>query len=299
LEDTPCYNYFPGRRHTVEYRESIYAGYRYYEKTEKPVLFPFGHGLSYVDFIYSDLKLDREAYNIGDTINITFNIKNRGRMAARETALIFVGHKNDKVFLPEKELRDFIKIYLEPGETKKVTVSLDTSAFGYYNTLIKDWYAESGEYQIMVGSSSKDCALNTGIYLNSPEKPQPDLTKEVPTYYQLPKKAFEIEEKEFEALYGHKLPAGDCRASRPYNWDNTLDDVSHTFIGKIIIWYAGRLARKVTETEEEQEGMMAAMIREMPFFAIASSGEISESMMEGIIDLLNGHYMKGVPKLFK
>jgi beta-glucosidase len=300
LEDTPCYNYFPGGRLTVEHRESIYVGYRYYEKAEKPVLFPFGHGLSYVDFTYSDLKLDREIYYLGERINITFDITNCGNMPAKETALIFVGHENSTVFLPKKELREFIKVHLNPGETKQVSVSLDTSTFGYYNTIIKDWYSESGKYQIMVGSSSQECTLKASIYMNSPEKSQPDLTKRAPTYYQLPKKEFEIKSQEFEALYGTKLPISDCRASRPYNFNNTLEDISHTLIGKIMIMYADRMARKAKEIEAGQEGMMSAMIKEMPFFAMVASGEgMTESVMEGIIDLLNGHYIKGLFKFFK
>ncbi|MDF2988822.1 MAG: bglX [Eubacterium sp.] len=301
LKDTPCYNYFPGGRLTVEHRESIYAGYRYYEKAEKPVLFPFGHGLSYVDFEYSSLQSDRETYCLGDRLNITFNITNCGNMPARETALIFVAHENKTVFLPEKELREFIKIHLNPGETKQVSVSLDTSTFGYYNTVIKDWYSESGKYKILVGSSSKDCTLQAEIYLSSPEKPQPDLRKTAPAYYQLPEKEFEIYKQEFEALYGRKLPISDCRAARPYNWNNTLEDISHTFIGKILNIYADRIAGKTAEVEEGQEGMMAATIREMPFFAIVASGEgmVSESMMEGVIYMLNGHYFKGMLKLFK
>lgn len=301
LKDTPSCNYFPGGRLTVEYRESIFTGYRYYEKVEKQVLFPFGHGLSYVDFKYSDLKLDRDVYSLGEKINVTFSITNCGNMVARETALIFAAHENKTVFLPKKELREFSKVELKPGETKQVSVSIDTSTLGYYNTIIKDWYSENGKYQIIVGSSSKDCTLQASIYLNSPEKPQPDLTKKAPAYYELPKQEFDIEKQQFEALYGKNLPISDCRASRPYNWNNTLEDVSHTLIGKIIIRYADKVARNVTETQEEQEGMMTAMIKEMPFFAIVASGEgmISESMMEGIIDLLNGHYIKGVSKFLK
>lgn len=304
LEDTPSYNYFPGGRLTVEHRESIFVGYRYYEKAEKEVLFPFGHGLSYVNFIYSDLKLDREAYCLGERINIYFNITNCGSMPAKETALIFVSHENNTVFLPKKELREFTKIYLNSGETKQVSVTLDTNNFGYYNTIIKDWYSESGKYQIMVGSSSEECTLQASIYLNSHVKPQPDLTQKAPTYYQLKgikEKEFVIGRREFEALYGTKLPTSDCRACRPYNWDNTLDDVSHTLIGKIIIKYADRMAKRVSKVEEEQEGMMSAMIKEMPFFSIVASGEgmISESMMEAIIDLLNGHYITGGFKFLK
>ncbi len=301
LKDTPSYNYFPGNRLHVAYRESIFVGYRYYEKAQKQVLFPFGHGLSYVNFSYSNLQLEHETCDFGERIDITFHITNCGNMPARETAFIFVAHENDIVFLPKKELREFQKIYLDPGETKQVLVSLDTSTFGYYNTLIKDWYAQSGMYRIMVGSSSKDCTLYADIHINSPQKPQLDLRILAPTYYQLPTKEFSIDTTEFEKLYGKKLPIREDKATRPYNCNNTLEDVSHTLIGKIVILYADKISGKVTKDEEEQEGMMSAMIKEMPFFAIVASGEgmVSESMMEGIIDLLNGHYIKGLIKLFK
>lgn len=299
LEDTPVYNYFPGNRATVEYRESIYVGYRYYEKAEKPVLFPFGHGLSYVNFEYSDISLEHETYSLGEKVTITFHIKNCGESAARETALIFVAHENETVFLPKKELREFIKVYLEPNETKLISVELDTTTFGYYNTLIKDRYSESGSYQIMVCSSSAICNLSADLYLNSPQKPQPDLRKLAPSYYQLSQNVFKIERREFEALYGKNIPIGEIMAERPYSMNHTLEDISHTLIGTLMIKYAERMAGKVSKVEKEQEGMMEAMIKEMPFFAMAASGEVSENMLEGMIDLLNGHYIKGILHFLK
>lgn len=301
LKDTPCFNYFPGGRLTVEHRESIYVGYRYYEKAGKSVLFPFGHGLSYSKFKYSNLRLDCDTCIFGDKINITFNITNCGDVPARETSLIFVSHESSKIFLPEKELREFIKVYLSPGETREVSVSLDTGTFGYYNTEIKDWYAESGEYKVMVGSSSQDCSLCEEVRINSPDRPQPDLTRIAEGYYKLTNSVFEIDKGEFEALYGSKLPVSDCRASRPYVMNNTIEDISHTLIGKIIIMYADRIAKKAMEAENGQEGMMDAMVKETPFFSIVASGEgmMPENIMEGIIELLNRHYLKGIVKFFK
>lgn len=300
-EDSPCHLYFPGGRLTTEYRESIYVGYRYYEKAEKPVLFPFGHGLSYVNFTYSDLKLDCDTCNWGDAINLTFSVTNNGNMPAREIALIFVAHENETVFLPKKELREFTKLYLNPGETKKLTVTLDTGTFGYYNTMIKDWYAQSGNYQILVGPSSIDCPLTANIYLNSPDKPQPDMTQSAPSYYKFSQNILTIPENEFEILYAKKLPVSNNRASRPYGMNNTIEDIRHTLIGKVINWYADKVAKEVSKAEEGQEGMMAATFKEMPFFSIIASDEdiISEVMMEGILDWLNGHYIKGLSEILK
>ncbi len=264
-------------------------------------MFPFGHGLSYVNFTYSDVKLDCEKCNLGDKINVTFNITNRGDKPAKETILVFVSHENKTVFLPKKELREFTKIQLNAGETKEVSVLLDTSTFGYYNTMINDWYSESGEYQVMICSSSENCLLSTRVYINSQNKPQPDLSNIAPTYYRLPKAEFTVSDGEFEALYGKKLPISDNKATRPYTLNNTLEDVSHTLVGKLVSMIADKVAKNVSAVEQEQEGMMSNMIKEMPFFSLITSGDgmISENMMEGILDFLNGHYLRGIKKLLK
>lgn len=301
IEDTPAFHYFPGGRISSEYRESIYVGYRYYEKSRKEVQFPFGHGLSYTDFFYSDLDIEKEKYEAGEKIRVTFTVTNKGSFAAKETAMIFVSHKSDTVFQPEKELREFVKIALMPGEAKQISLLLDTTQFGYYNTLLQDFYTESGKYEIMVGSSSEGSFCKKEVSLCSTACEQPDFRKEAASYYLLGDGTFRVDGKEFQALYGKELPENDTRIRRPYNKYNTLEQVRHTLVGKIIILYADMVARKITKTEKEQMGMMSAMIKEMPFYAMVTSGDslISESMMEGMLDLLNGHYIKGFKKLFK
>jgi beta-glucosidase len=301
LSDNPSYSYFPGGRKTVEYRESIYIGYRYYEKAGKPVRYPFGHGLSYASFAYSELQIDQEECNYGDKIEVTFQITNLGTVTAKETALIFVSHQNDKVFLPVKELREFIKVSLQPGESKPISVELDTKSFAYYNNIIHDWYAESGDYKIMVGSSSAECPLEGVIHLNSTEQPQPDFRECAPSYYRLSNQEFAIPQHEFSNLYGGLLPEQDHKPSRPYDHDNTLEDVSHTLLGKLILKVADRMSRKVTKASQEEEGMMSSMIKEMPFHSLVTSsdGIITEPLMEGIIEFLNGHYLKGLHKLIQ
>lgn len=299
LKDTPAFCSFPGGRLTVEYRESVFVGYRYYEAAKKPVLFAFGHGLSYTTFAYSHLETERVSYCPGEKIRLHFCITNTGNRAADETALIFEAHKNETVFLPPKELRQFIKVRLEPGETKRITAELDTDSFGYYNTVIKDWYAESGSYRIMVGPSSADCPLVTEIHLESPERPQPDYRKSAPTYYQLPQGELEIPEREFQALYGKNLPVHNNRPQKPYGWENTLDDIRGTMVGRIVLWYAGRISRKASQAEEGQEGMLSTTILEMPFFSMVAQGGgmVSERMMEGVLLFLNGHPLKAISKL--
>jgi beta-glucosidase len=137
--------------------------------------------------------------------------------------------------------------------------------------------------------------------LNSPDQPQPDFREIAPSYYRLLNQEFVISEQEFCNLYGSPLPERDHKPSRPYDEGNTLEDISHTLIGKLIIKVADQMSKKVTKASKEEEGMMSSMIKEMPFHSLVttSDGIISEPMMEGIIDFLNGHYLKGIRKLFK
>ena len=299
--DTPAYHYFPGGRNSVEHRESIYVGYRYYEKAGKPVRFAFGHGLSYTSFGYSDLKLDKESCNFGDELQVSFTVTNQGEVAAKEIAMVFVGHKNQKVFLPEKELQGFTKLELGPGESRTVTITLNTREFGYYNTLIHDWYAERGEYTILAGGSLTEGSLVKKVSLSCPDMPQTDNREIAPSYLQPNNREFKISDEEFEALYGRKLPVHDSVPFRPYDHNNTMEDISHTLLGKLMLMVADRMTKKVIGNGEEDEAMMSNMIKEMPFHSVVASGEgvISERQMEGLLLMLNGHWIKGIQILIK
>lgn len=301
LEDVPSNKYFPGERLTVEHRESIFTGYKYYDTAKVPVQFAFGYGLSYVKFEYSNIRVEKQNYNFGDTVTVKCDVKNCGAIPAKETVFAFVSNQNDVVFHPAKELKAFTKVTLAPGEQREVVFELDTKEFGYYNTILHDWYAQSGIYEILIGANVQECPLSLSIQLESEDAPQPDFRTTAPTYYHLPKHDFTVPDQEFEAIYGRPLPDGDVPLKRPYSMENTLEDVRHTFVGKLVLFVAEKLMKKESASEGEQEGMMLAMIREMPFFALVTSsdGMISEGMMEGILELLNGHYGKGIKKLIK
>lgn len=301
LEDVPSYHYFPGGNTTVEYRESIYVGYKYYEAAGKQVLYPFGHGLSYTSFEYSNIYVEKENYKYGEPVVVTFDVENTGTIEGKESALLFISHKNEKVFMPAKELKAFEAVKLQPGEKKTVAITLEPSAFAYYNTMIHDWYAESGEYTIWIGASSTDCRLQSTINVKNKELPQPDLRVFAPAYYDLTKEEFKMPDNQFKALYGKPLPPTDKVPTRPYNDNNSLMDVNHTFVGKIVMKVADHIVKSKTTGGPEDQAMMTAMIREMPFHSMVSSGGgiISQNMLEAILDLLNGHYIKGIGKLLK
>lgn len=163
LSDNPAHLNYPGEKDKVEYREGIFVGYRYYDKKEMDVLFPFGFGLSYTTFDYVGIKLDKKELDENQTLKIYVRVKNNGQMAGKEIVQLYVSRKDSKVIRPEKELKAFEKVYLEPGEEKEIEFTLDSRAFAYYEVDIKDWYVEEGEYEILVGKSSREILLRETV----------------------------------------------------------------------------------------------------------------------------------------
>lgn len=171
LADNPSYLYYFGEGDRTEYREGIYVGYRYYDKKEMDVLFPFGYGLSYTAFEYSNLRLDKSEMDDTDELVVSVDIKNTGSRAGKEIVQLYVGaFDNDFVLRPVKELRGYDKISLEAGETKTVQFRLGKRAFAYYETAVSDWFVESGVYKIMIGSSSRDIRLSADVKVNGTVK---------------------------------------------------------------------------------------------------------------------------------
>jgi len=170
LEDTPAYLNFPGYNDRVEYREGIYVGYRWYDARNMDVLFPFGFGLSYTTFEYSNLNISKAAMTDAETVEVSFDITNTGKVFGREAAQLYVTRKTPGTPRPVRELKGFEKVALEPGETKTVKFTLCKRAFAYYNTDISDWYVDDGVYGIEAAASSRDIRLEAEIKI-SPAKP--------------------------------------------------------------------------------------------------------------------------------
>lgn len=167
LSDNPSYLNFPGEGDKVQYNEGIFVGYRYYDYKNTEPLFPFGHGLSYTAFEYSDFKLSHSEINDGKLLTAEVTVRNIGSRAGKEIVQLYVSGRKSSVIRPLKELKGFEKVELKPGEAKKVMFRLDSRAFSYYCEEIGDWYAESGEYEIMVGASSADIRLKDSVYVNT------------------------------------------------------------------------------------------------------------------------------------
>ncbi len=290
LEDTSSYENFPGNQLSVEYRESIYVGYRYFDKVFKPVLFPFGFGLSYTTFEYSDIAADKTSFCDTDTVTVRFKVKNTGALDGAEVAQLYVGAPESAIFKPEKELRAFQKVTLKAGEEKEVSLTLDKRAFAYYNVNIHDWHAESGTYTISVGSSSRDVRLTTEVTLNGADVPVPDYRAIAPAYYSGVITA--IPDKQFIALLGRELPPATRDPSLPIDISCTLEMAQSTKRGAKINKLVSRILEKIGGGGVNSEMMRAAAVQlPMRCFVTMSAGVFSEEMGQALVDMLNGRSM--------
>jgi beta-glucosidase len=303
LEDSPSNNHFPGGPRTVEYRESIYVGYRYYDKANKEVLFPFGHGLSYTTFEYSELKLEKDAIYPHEPLRLSFFIENTGSVKGKEIAQVYVFDHFSSVFRPENELAGFAKLALKPGEKKSVELELDPSVFAYYSLERKEWVVEPGEYEILVGASSRDFRLRSTVIVHGEEllnvQPIPDA---LPQYYVLPSDG-NFSTTDFEALLGRPLPENLPEISGRYTVNTPIIDTRGTLAGRILSNYMQREIDKLIEGFEDTPNalMMKSMALEGPLrlMLMSAGSHINRGMMEGLLMMINGQFLRGLSKLLK
>jgi len=304
LEDNSSYEYFPGDLKTVEYRESIYVGYRYYDKAKKQVLFPFGYGLSYTSFEYANLKVkDKHDFDY----EVSLSIKNTGDLAGAEVVQLYIKNNDSPIFKADKELKAFKKVWLEPGQSKTVTMTLNYRSFAYYNTNISDWHVDGGRYSICLASSSADIRLekvidievNDGVLV-------PDYKKLAPAYYNLPSEDFKIEEDQFRALYGRKLPRRHALKGEIFTRSSSMLEVKEKWIGKILYNVMLKNAKKMLGSDDETPGLMneamiESLISEMPIRTLGMLGgdRLPKFFAEALVEILNGRWVKGFRLMLK
>ena len=288
FEDNPTYGNYPGGPVTSEHRESVYIGYRYYDKAKKDVLFPFGFGLSYTTFEYSDLKLSAASIKDTDTLTVSFKIKNTGSVDGAEIAEIYVADKESTIFRPEKELRAFKKVFLKAGEEKEVCVELGKRAFAYYNVNIGDWHVETGEFDILVGASSRDIKLSGTVNVESTVEAEiPDYRKTAPAYYTADINGMKGEQ--FAAVYGAELPSPEFDRNKKIDIYCCLNDARHTKWGGRICRMIEGIMSKMGSDANGDGKMLAAMATQIPIrnFIAMSMGVFSPDMADGLLMILN------------
>ena len=285
LEDNPSYKYFPGGNKAVEYRESIFVGYRYYDKAEKKVLFPFGFGLSYTEFEFSNLIVsDANTISGLDNIHMVFDIKNIGDVFGCEVAQVYISAPENNVFKPKKELKAFIKVFLQPKEKKTVILKLNKRSFSFYNADTKQYEIESGTYTIYIGNSSRNLLLSKDMEIHSINYYQ----KRIDNYFNF--KDINISDNEFEQLLGRKLKPINIKASKPYNVNNNLADlldenIAKDFYNKLLLGLDNMFKDDKTDTKKMFESMML----ETPLRSLhtMSGGLITIDDIENLLNALN------------
>ena len=283
-EDTPAFRYFPSEERNSEYREGLYVGYRYYDTSKVRVMYPFGFGLSYTTFEYSDIKVDEAG--------VTFTVKNTGKTDGAEVAQLYVGMKNAKVYRPEKELKGFVKVFLKAGESTEVKIAFDDKTFRYWNVRTNAWEVEGGAYRIMVGASCADIRLETEVQVEGTTEEYPYFTNRMPSYYS--GLIQQVDDKEFEALLGTPIPHGKWSGELTVN-----DAICQMYYAKsAIARFAYKQLTKMKKKSEDagKPDLNILFIYNMPFRAIAkmTGGMVSMEMVEGIVTMVNGHLFRGL-----
>jgi beta-glucosidase len=254
LSDNPSFFNFPGEGDKVAYREGIFVGYRYYDKKKMEPLFPFGHGLSYTSFEYSNLMVDAKEISDNDTVLVSLKVKNTGNRAGKEIVQLYVQDVASTISRPEKELKGFEKVELQPGEEKIVAFPLNKRSFAYYNVEIKDWHVETGDFRILIGKSSKDLVLSETIHVQS--------TAALPM------------------VVHRNTTIGDLLAHPQLA--PLANELMAQFIKNSTLLHPPQMNSETTE-------MLAAMMEYMPLRAIVtfSKGTFTEEMLSGLIERLN------------
>jgi len=286
LSDTPCYQYFPGTYNTVEHREGIYVGYRYYETAKKEVLFPFGHGLSYTSFKYSNMKISKSVVTPDtDDIVVTLEVKNTGNVDGEEIVQIYVSPTEKTIFRSDIELKGFAKVELKAGESKLVTVHLDKRAFAYYNINEKDFVCDDGKYVIKAAASVADIRLEADVNLTGFGVHENPYNDEVRALYDSGDVA-NINRSEFEKLIGRKLEIK--KPEKPFTWDNCIGDAKGTKWGdrieSILSVVTAKMKMNIGNSEMIYSGAMETPIRTL---VAMSNGVVTEGLGDALVDLMN------------
>ena len=283
--DVPSAADFATRRKTVEYREGLYIGYRYFTTAEKAVRFPFGYGMSYTTFAYSDLVTDEQ----GGSLTVT----NTGSVAGTEIVQLYIAKKNSELFRPAKELKGFARVTLAPGEKQRITIMLDDKAFRFWNVKANRWEIEGGEYELLVGASVEDIRLCEKISVHGTATVHPYEDRDLDCYYK--GDVLHVSDADFEKLLGHPIPKGKTKIDR----NLTLGELNHARspLGWLV-WLVLTILLDVSYKRGKPD-LNILFQYNMPLRALAkmTNGAISMGMVDGIVMELQGFWILGLVRV--
>ena len=283
--DVPSAADFATRRKTVEYREGLYIGYRYFTTAEKAVRFPFGYGMSYTTFAYSDLAADEQG--------VSLTVTNTGSVAGTEIVQLYVAKKDSELFRPAKELKGFARVTLAPGEKQRITITLDDKAFRFWNVKANRWEIEGGEYELLVGASVEDIRLCEKISVHGTATVHPYEDVDLDCYYK--GNVLHVSDADFEKLLGHPIPNGKTKIDR----NLTLGELDHARspLGWLV-WLVLTILLDVSYKRGKPD-LNILFQYNMPLRALAkmTNGAISMGMVDGIVMELQGFWILGLVRV--
>ena len=283
--DVPSAADFATRRKTVEYREGLYIGYRYFTTAEKAVRFPFGYGMSYTTFAYSDMAADEQG--------VSLTVTNTGSVAGTEIVQLYVAKKNSELFRPAKELKGFARVTLAPGEKQRITIMLDDKAFRFWNVKANRWEIEGGEYELLVGASVEDIRLCEKISVHGTATVHPYEDVDLDCYYK--GNVLSVSDADFEKLLGHPIPDGKTKIDR----NLTLGELNHARspLGWLV-WLVLTILLDVSYKRGKPD-LNILFQYNMPLRALAkmTNGAISMGMVDGIVMELQGFWILGLVRV--
>ena len=284
-EETPAKDNFAGAGRTVQYREGLYVGYRYYQTAGVPVAFPFGYGLSYTSFAYSDLKVTADS--------VTLTVTNTGARDGAEIVQVYIAKPGAEIFRPAQELKAFARVPLAAGESRTVTLPLDDKAFRYWNTRTDCWEVEGGRYEVRVGASSADIRLTANVDIRGTNAPDPYAGKALPHYKS--GSVQNVPDAEWEALLGHPIPQDKVKIDR----NMTLGELNHSRSPLGWLIWAVLTALLNTSFKKGKPDLNVLFQYNMPLRALAkmTSGAISMGMVDGIVLEAKGFWVIGLLKV--
>ena len=283
--DVPSAADFATRRKTVEYREGLYIGYRYFTTAEKAVRFPFGYGMSYTTFAYSDMAADEQG--------VSLTVTNTGSVTGTEIVQLYVAKKNSELFRPAKELKGFARVTLAPGEKQRITIMLDDKAFRFWNVKANRWEIEGGEYELLVGASVEDIRLCEKISVHGTATVHPYEDRDLDCYYK--GDVLHVSDADFEKLLGHPIPKGKTKIDR----NLTLGELDHARspLGWLV-WLVLTILLDASYKRGKPD-LNILFQYNMPLRALAkmTNGAISMGMVDGIAMELQGFWILGLVRV--
>ena len=283
--ETPAKDNFAGTGRTVQYREGLYVGYRYYQTAGVPVAFPFGYGLSYTSFAYSDLKVTADS--------VTLTVTNTGARDGAEIVQVYIAKPGAEIFRPAQELKTFARVPLAAGESRTVTLPLDDKAFRYWNTSTDGWEIEGGRYEVRVGASSADIRLTADVDIRGTNATDPYAGKALPHYRS--GSVQNVPDAEWEALLGHPIPQDKVKIDR----NMTLGELNHSRSPLGWLIWAVLTALLNASFKKGKPDLNVLFQYNMPLRALAkmTSGAISMGMVDGLVMELQGFWIIGLVRV--